>query len=154
DTVYKGLHRYGKDDLIERPVPAILDEETWERAQAALRANQTFSVRNARRPYLLRGLIKCAHCGYAYSGCARQGRRALYVCLGERRARPRQGHPHAPAQPVTADDIEALIWNDTEGSLRTPEGVLPELAAQQGGHAEEAGRLQREVGKWTRELDL
>ena len=54
--------------MIERDVPAIVGVETWERAQQTLRRNMIFSRRNARRRYLLRGLMRCGLCGLTYSG--------------------------------------------------------------------------------------
>ena len=59
NTVYKGVHIYGKRskkprELIERPVPPVVEPDTWQRAQETLRKNQLFSRRNAKRRYLLR----------------------------------------------------------------------------------------------------
>src|SRR5687767_7513719 len=71
--VYKGVHHFGKRsrktrDIIERPVPPLVSPELWEGAQAALRRNMIMSKGNAKRRYLLRGLIKCGQCGMTYSG--------------------------------------------------------------------------------------
>jgi len=73
NTTYKGVHQYGKRskrrrEIIERQVPAIVTVEIWERAQQVLRENMLFSARNAKRKYLLRGLIKCGLCGLTYIG--------------------------------------------------------------------------------------
>nr|WP_286176882.1 recombinase family protein [Lysinibacillus sp. SDF0063] len=72
-TTYYGLHIYGKwskrkRDLIEREVPAIVDIETWEKAQAVLRSNQIEAMRNTKNQYLLRSLLKCQCCGLTYVG--------------------------------------------------------------------------------------
>ena len=56
--------------LITRPVPAIVTEATWKKAQQTLRDNFLFSARSARNQYLLRGLIKCGLCGLTYIGVA------------------------------------------------------------------------------------
>lgn len=52
DTIYNGLHSYGKHskkprEIIERAVPAPVSEETWERAQEVMYGHMLFSKRNA-----------------------------------------------------------------------------------------------------------
>jgi site-specific DNA recombinase len=63
-----GLHAYGKRSalqryVVERIVPAIVDEASWKKAQKTLHDNMIFGVRGARNKYVLRGLIKCEMCG-------------------------------------------------------------------------------------------
>src|SRR6516225_10105576 len=58
-------HQFGKRsavkrEIISRPVPAIVSEDVWTKAQATLRANFLFGARGAKNPYLLRGLARCA----------------------------------------------------------------------------------------------
>ena len=76
NATYKGVHQYGKRakrprEIIERQVPAIVDPETWDRAQATLRRNRILSARSTRRQYLLRGLMRCGLCGMTYCGNSR-----------------------------------------------------------------------------------
>ena len=46
-------------------VPAIIETEVWEKAQNILDNNRTFSKRNTKSEYLVRGIIRCDCCGYA-----------------------------------------------------------------------------------------
>ena len=46
-------------EVIVRAAPAIVDADLWERARQALRRNMILATRNAKRQYLLRGLITC-----------------------------------------------------------------------------------------------
>ncbi len=48
--------------MIRREAPAIVGEETWQKAQENLQSHFVFGVRDACHQYLLRGLIKCALC--------------------------------------------------------------------------------------------
>ena len=79
ETYYKGIHQWGKRQkkkrpndaprpIIERAVPAIVDEQTWERAQQTLTHNRMISTRNSKRQYLLRGKMKCGLCNLTYAG--------------------------------------------------------------------------------------
>jgi site-specific DNA recombinase len=59
-----------QSEWIVVPVPRLLDDELFERVQGRLVENQRFAKRRLRRKqtYLLRGLLKCGQCGYAYVG--------------------------------------------------------------------------------------
>lgn len=72
NTIYKGVHYFGKHsnknkELIEREVPAIIDTDTWEKAQQQLSKNANHRHRyNTDKVFLLTGLIKCGLCGRNY----------------------------------------------------------------------------------------
>lgn len=73
NKTYMGLHEFGKRNrgnraVVARPVPAIVSEEIWHKAQKTLKANFLFCAKNARNKYLLRRLIKCGLCGLTYVG--------------------------------------------------------------------------------------
>ena len=96
---YKAVHEPGKKPRVEpRPqeewislpdgtVPAIIDQETFEKAQQALETNKQRAARNNRYPkeQLLRGgLVLCGYCGRKMAVARRQGRksgRADYRCM-------------------------------------------------------------------------
>ena len=137
-TTYRGVHIYGKHPhgvrhdhrLIERLVPAIVDATLWERAQATLKRNLRFSRRNAKRQYLLRGLVRCAHCGWTYTGTATRGTR-FYVCGS--RAQGKKAFPNREDRcrsKQISGEIEEIVWRDIEGFLRDPGPVLDELASK------------------------
>ena len=77
---YKGAWWYGKtrqvatedgtrvyaqpqETWIEIPVPPLVDEETWDRAQALKKQRLNRSKRNTKVFYLLQHLLRCAECG-------------------------------------------------------------------------------------------
>jgi site-specific DNA recombinase len=141
ETVYKGLHRYGKRrgragstigldrGIIERPAPALVDDATWEAAQGRLRDNRRFSARNSKHHYLLRGLMRCGLCGLTYVG--RTGKvkggyqRHYYSCAG---SMSRERGPYGvrgekcPSKTLPAEAMEQAIWADIEG---IPPGSRP-----------------------------
>jgi site-specific DNA recombinase len=72
NETYAGLWRYGKrigmagtggirplDQTIAVEVPAIIDQETWQLAQARHDYNVRNSRRNCHNDYLLRGMVEC-----------------------------------------------------------------------------------------------
>jgi len=59
-----------RSEWIVVPVPRIIDEKLFARVQERMQENRRFARRHLRREgaYLLRGLLKCGVCGYAYLG--------------------------------------------------------------------------------------
>jgi site-specific DNA recombinase len=158
NTVYKGIHTYGrhsakKRELIERQVPAIVDAETWDRAQQTLRKNTIWSPRNGKRNYLLRGLMKCSLCGMTLCGSKHYGNRPYYVCSGKHGAKGAFGKAGAkcPSRPVPGD-LEQVVWADIEGFLRDPGPVLAEVAASLADRTGEAEAIRKEVQTAERSL--
>ena len=85
-----------REQWIAIPVPALVDQETWDRAQAQLARNAALSFRNnTKHSYLLRCLLTCESCGLAMYGVTTPGHRdaAGAAILPV----PRQGlHPERP----------------------------------------------------------
>jgi len=136
NTTYKGIHYYGKRskknrELIPREVPAIVPEEIWEKAQQKLKENQLEATKNAKRKYLLRGLIKCGLCGLTYQGQSYKSSggksRAYYVCGGKTAYRgPLQGK--CPSKNLPAEWIENLVWEECVKFIENPGETIKELA--------------------------
>ena len=55
-----------REDWLEIPVPALVAEDTWARAQQRLADNKRYAARNSKVPSLLQCLAACSSCGYAY----------------------------------------------------------------------------------------
>jgi len=169
EPVYKGVHYYGRRskkqrEVIERAVPAIVSEETWERAQETLRKNFLFNKRSAKRQYLLRGLIKCGMCGLTYIGTGYPAYRkrgvkkqgiekgpvfhSYYACNGKHNSRGLYAErgEKCPSKSI-GGDIEEIVWRDIETFLRNPGDVLEELQARREAQSADAGRLRDDLAK-------
>ena len=141
-STYKGVHEYGKRSrtkgrkTISRPVPAIVDEKTWSKAQENLHANFLFGKRNACNHYLLRGLMKCACCNLTYIGVANvrpSGKREFYYrCNGNQGARGLYGAhgERCPSKAVRGEALEEMVWGDVLEFLRKPSVVIERLQAR------------------------
>jgi len=136
NTIYKGEHYYGrhtkkKRELIQRPVPAIVTAELWERARERREKNAIWSPRNGKRDYLLRGLLKCSLCGRNFCGTPSKPGRRYYICVGKTHVTggafgpPTQGRCIARPVPATLEDV---VWADIETFLRNPGPVIEEVA--------------------------
>lgn len=140
NPTYRGEHLYGKRtakkrELILREVPAIVDCYTWNKAQEVLRSNLIEATRNARRRYLLRGLVVCGTCGLRYGGTSYKGPggklKAYYVCGGKTAYRgPLQGK--CTNRNVPAEWLEEAVWEDLVSFIRDPGDALGRLREDAG----------------------
>jgi site-specific DNA recombinase len=161
-TTYKGVHVYGKRsrqprETIERLVPAIVDAETWGRAQETMARNRLFSPRNAKTRYLLRGLIKCGTCGLTYSGTswtdAKGHKRTYYTCNGvtQHRGLYGQNGERCPSKSVSGW-IEDLVWSDIVWFAAHREQAIAEMHRQEDAFEREYAALQQGIAALERKL--
>jgi recombinase len=68
------------------PVPALVDQDMFDRVQQRPEDNKRFAARSTKVPSLLQGLAACASCGYGYyrtSTTTSSGKKICYYrCLG------------------------------------------------------------------------
>jgi site-specific DNA recombinase len=112
------------------PVPALVDEDTFDRAQQRLADNKRFASRNTRVPSLMQGLAACASCGYGYyrtSTTTSSGKKIYYYrCLGSDDYRYQGGRVCAN-KPVRADYVDAVVWDHIAGLLADPALIRAEI---------------------------
>ena len=101
--------------------PAIVAPETWEAAQARLKATTAATTRNEARPYLLRGLIYCSVCGCRMSPQSEHGR-SIYRCSSRDRLGAACG-----GKRVNGGNVEAWAWEQIEAILRDPSTIIAEV---------------------------
>jgi site-specific DNA recombinase len=156
NTTYMGIHNWGKRavkerTVISRPVPAIVTEATWKKAQKTLQDNFLFGMRSARNQYLLRGLIKCGVCGRTYIGVAAtrpNGKREFYYrCNGAHSPSIYAGVGRCQAKAVRGDQLEQQVWSDVESFLRNPEPVLQQLHAKLESDAQGSDQTRKQVAR-------
>jgi site-specific DNA recombinase len=158
NPIYKGSGKIeSRNGTVERPVPALVDATTWERAQAALIANRTLAKRNAKHDYLLRGLVRCTNCGGSYTGTS-SGR--LYRCTNMPRAVKADLAERCVGADVSAHLLEAKVWAEVKAFVHDPgdavEGAQAALRARLDGsaaRAEQARTLTIELAEKERERE-
>ena len=77
----------------------IVPRERWQRVQQQLAKNLTFSPRNEKHRYLLKGLVRCGGCGARYTGDPCHGKyyyRCIERCKRNPRTKKRIKKPHCP----------------------------------------------------------
>ncbi len=112
------------------PVPALVDEETFDRVQQRLQDNKRFASRNTKVPSLLQGIAACAACGYGYyrtTTTTTAGNKIYYYrCLGSDDYRY-QGGRVCGNKPVRADYADRVVWDHVTALLADPSLIRAEI---------------------------
>lgn len=125
---------------VRAEVPAIVDEQTWIAAQAALREHRKSGLRRTRHVYLLEGIATCGECGARMLIRASHNNTVhTYICG----ARLKRNACSAPI--VRVDEIDRAVWDELRAALRDPD--LPARIA-----ADEAERAD-ETHDWAADAD-
>ncbi len=153
NPVYTGTWSYGRtrnittdegkrvfaqptDTWIGVPVPPIVDEETFARAQATKRARLSRAKRNTKILYLLQHLLRCTECGRTFQAHSRWHANAIrhgqqvsaplryYACTGSKlRLRCRE----KPS--IRAERLEERVWDEVKRVLQEPGVIIAGMEA-------------------------
>lgn len=118
-----------RQDWIEIPVPALVNEEVFALTEERLEHNKRYSLRRTIEPTLLQGMLVCSQCGYAYYRTStRTSKRKLYYyrCLGSDDYRYENGRV-CNSQPIRQDYLDAVVWEQIIKLLEDPEIVRSEI---------------------------
>jgi site-specific DNA recombinase len=138
--VYIGIRTYGKDK-IESNIPAIISKEQYDKAQALIKNNRSMIKGNVRHNYLLRGLIKCAHCGYAYIGNYNHGKHSYYIDTGNRHWRKKGLSSQCFGKIVPLAWIENTVWDICLSYIRNPQLVVKKI----NGEINQSEKIEKEM---------
>jgi site-specific DNA recombinase len=122
-------HERAREDWIEIPVPALVSEDSFARAQELLHENKIRSRRRTITPSVVQGLVSCQKCGYAFSRTsANTSARKLgyYKCIGSDGWR-KLGGPVCDNRPVRQDLLDQIVWTEGVRLLEDPTLIQHEL---------------------------
>ncbi len=115
-----------RSEWIEVDVPAIIDQQTFEAAQAQRKANSTLAKRNTSRQYLVQGLLFCK-CGMRCT--ARHTRNWLsYKCPTN--PNHEWSRPCEVRFNISAKTIDDIVWNAVTDILLNPDYLKQEIERQ------------------------
>ncbi len=155
------IHEQPQDNWIEIPIPQIIDDETWERAQALKKQRSRNAKRNTKVLYLLQHLLRCGECGHNFHARAawtsvsvRNGKRYTYELTSPRRYYQCNGmqsmrldcreRPH-----IRAERLEEPVWNEVKRVIQNPGLIVAGIdtldSMDDGGLEEEIGQAERDL---------
>ena len=150
-----------RDTWIEVPVPPLVDEETWERAQKLKKQRSRGAKRNTKVLYMLQHLLKCGECGHNFhakstwrTSSVRNGKkyhydlpapRRYYKCNGMESLRLRCRELHY----IRAERLEEPIWSEVKRVLQNPDLIVAGIDTLD---SQEGGGLEEEIAQAERDL--
>ena len=123
-------HERPREEWIEIPVPALVSEETFARAQELLQENRIRSRRRIIEPSVVQGLVSCAKCGYAFARTSTQtSARQIhyYKCIGSDSWRKLGGPVCDNRQFVRQELLDRIVWDEVIRLLEDPTLIRQEL---------------------------
>lgn len=125
-----------RDEWIIVPVPPIVSPELFQMANKMLEKNAQMGRRNARIPYLLTGLVKCATCNHTYVGGRKKkkGKKGqvwtlcFYRCSGRFHRAPQVIQEIGCTQSqVSCSILETAVWSAVCKVLLEPEVLIASM---------------------------
>jgi len=123
-------HQRPREEWIEIPVPALVSEETFARAQELLYQNKIRSGRRTIAPSVVQGLVGCAKCGYALSRTSTQtSARKIhyYKCMGSDSWRKLGGPVCDNKRFIRQELLDQIVWAEVVRLLQDPVLIQQEL---------------------------
>ncbi len=121
--------RRPREDWIEIPVPAIIDDGVFEAASRVSRDNTKWSPRNAEPgAFLLRSLIRCGTCGVGVNCHRMRGRdgtiHRYYYCRNHDPLRAGGQDRRCPERNIRANELDTFVFDQICQAMRRPDVLL------------------------------
>lgn len=127
-TPYR-IERLPEDEWITIPAPALVDKDTFDRAQANLKINQSRFGGNPKRAHMLSGRVFCYKCGGAMYRTTHPDRRPTYRCLRHREQKQHIGLNVCVPTAYKVHEIEAAVLAAILDACERPEVLVEAMAA-------------------------
>ena len=105
NPAYKGEHHLGYR------MPAIVDANTWAKAQARRKENKS-ERKVTRKNWLLQGILVCGHCGHKFLCTQKKKNQARkYSCYGRTKMAHLDDSSRCDCPSYDGDWLESTVWN-------------------------------------------
>ena len=157
-TILQNPFYYGVMEFCGQPYPhkypTLIDKATYDRCQAVRLGWKKKPFKYSEKPFVLRGLVQCGHCGCAYSSEIKKNKYVYLSCTKNR-------DPNCPAPRVKEEAVfEQLVG--VFDQMAFPEEIMEDIR----GHIEKVHKskaafhetsllnLQKEYNSIQRQLDV
>src|SRR6202162_4114667 len=123
-------HERPREEWIEIPVPALVSQDRFARAQELLQENKIRSRRRTIEPSVVQGLVSCQKCGYAFARTStRTSARKIhyYKCIGSDGWRKLGGPIFSNGRLIRQDLPDSTVWAEVIRLLEDPTLIQQEL---------------------------
>ena len=120
-----------KQEWIRIDIPPMISTERWDQVQEQLDANRSVGRPVAENQLLLKGILRCGHCGSKLYGQHGARPEDHYYCCHNRRAakhkRSTEGRRRCRLPYVRSDQLDDFIFQYTARILRVPDLLLEQV---------------------------
>jgi site-specific DNA recombinase len=151
--------RRARDQWIAISVPAIVDAQLFEAAQRVSFDNSRWSPRRTQPGHwLLRGLVKCGHCGVGVSCHKMRGHNGAfhyyYYCRNHDPLRAGGEHRRCPERNIRADELDMFVFDQVRAAMLRPDVLLTgETAVATRRKAGDDELIATQVARFDRKID-
>jgi site-specific DNA recombinase len=115
-------------------VPALVNQEDFERVQVKLALNKKQATRNNKRyGYLLRALVSCGACQSACIARTTNGGLRYYICRCQAQPIYSQHDQRCRSRCIPAQQLDVLVWEDLCQLITQPDYIIDALQRARGG---------------------
>ena len=124
-----------KEEWIKIEIPSMISTEKWDQVQEQLDANRSRGRPVAKNRLLLKGILRCGHCGAKLYGQHGARPEHLYYCCHNRRApkhkRSSDSKKRCRIPYIRSDRLDDFIFRYTARVLREPDLVLKQIFSEE-----------------------
>jgi len=123
-------HERPPQEWLEIPVPALIPEDVFARAQELLQQNKIRSRRRTITPSVVQGLVSCAQCGYAFTRTSSQTSTRkfhYYKCIGAEGWRRLGGPVCNNRRFIRQELLDQIVWAELVRLMEEPVLIQQEL---------------------------
>ena len=123
-----------KEEWIRIDIPPMISAERWTQVQGQLDANRSVGRPVAENQLLLKGILRCGHCGsrlYGQHGARPEDH--YYCCHNRRAAKPKrstEGRKRSRLPYIRSDQLDDFIFRYTARILRDPDLLLEQVFSE------------------------
>jgi site-specific DNA recombinase len=116
-------------------IPALVNQEQFDRVQARLAQNQSFAKRNnTAHDYLLRVLVSCGRCQSACIARKLRGGQSYYLCGAKGNPIRSRKQEKCQSRYSPTQQLDDLVWQDLCDVIMHPQSLTHALERAYGGH--------------------
>ena len=143
------LYPVPRNQWFSIPVPALVEDALFESAQEQLQQNRRrVRERKAGSVTMLRGLLVCKQCGYAFgAGHASTSPYKYYRCTGTRRNAFSDSQPRCHTSALRMHQTDEAVWEDVMRLLEDPQRLAGEYERRLQGNRQDETSLTYQLEK-------
>jgi site-specific DNA recombinase len=139
------------EEWVQIKVPAIIDQQTFQKAQQQLNYNQQNASRsytaNSGR-YLLRRRVKCGECGLSMFASRQKSGHSeylYYICNAHKDPAKRPNKVKCPSKHIRAEQLDEVVWETIKALIEHPQALQKEYELWQRVQYHQGGAFQELV---------